>query len=107
EFTGSEFRIVARYRELDGTAIHPNAVMGFSERQYRERDAWNARNSRFNSVPVPLDPDLPIPWSPVWSLTEEREKLLPTQFLYFPGPTVSPAPWPGCCRACSNGNAAG
>jgi ribosomal protein S12 methylthiotransferase accessory factor len=107
EFTGSEFRIVASYRELDGTAIHPNAVMDFSERQYRERDAWNARNSRFNSVPVPLDPDLPIPWSPVWSLTEEREKLLPTQFLYFPGPTVSPAPWPGCCRACSNGNAAG
>jgi ribosomal protein S12 methylthiotransferase accessory factor len=107
EFTGSEFRILGSCRELGASAIHPNAVMGFSERQYRERAAWNARGSRFNSVPEPLDPDRPIPWTPVWSLTGEREKLLPTQFLYFPGPTVSPEPKPRCCRACSNGNAAG
>jgi len=107
EFTGSEFRILKSYRELGERAIHPNSVMGYSERQFRERDAWNARGSRFNAVPEPLDPDQPIPWSPVWSLTGEREKLLPTQFLYFPGPAASPAPWPRCCRACSNGNAAG
>jgi ribosomal protein S12 methylthiotransferase accessory factor len=107
EFTGSEFQTVASYRELGASAIHPNAVMGFSERQFRERDGWNARGSRFNTVPEPLDPDQPIPWTPVWSLTEEREKLLPTQFLYFPGPTGSPGPKARCCRACSNGNAAG
>ncbi len=58
-------------------------------------------------VPAALDPDLPIPWSPVWSLTQERERLLPTQLLYFPGPAAAPEPRPGCCRACSNGNAAG
>ena len=107
EFTGSEFRILGSCRELGERAIHPNAVMGFSERQFGEREAWNARGSRFNAVPEPLDPDQPIPWSPVWSLTGERERLLPTQFLYFPGPAASPAPWPRCCRACSNGNAAG
>jgi ribosomal protein S12 methylthiotransferase accessory factor len=107
EFTGAEFRTLATYRELGAGAIHPNAVMGFSERQFRERDAWNTRGSRFNSVPEPLDPDQPIPWSPVWSLTGSREKLLPTQFLYFPGPAVSPEPRRRCCRACSNGNAAG
>jgi ribosomal protein S12 methylthiotransferase accessory factor len=83
EFTGSEFRILGTYRELGDRAIHPNAVMGYSARQYLERDAWNARGSHFNAVPVPLDPDAAIPWSPVWSLTEDREKLLPTQFLYF------------------------
>ena len=107
EFTGAEYRIQATFRELGADAIHPNAVMGYSDRQYRERDAWNQRGSHFNSVPEPLDPDLPIPWSPVWSLTEGREKLLPTQFLYFAGPAVSPGPRSRCCRACSNGNAAG
>ena len=107
EYTGSEYRVVGTCRELAGRAIHPNAVMGYSERQFRERDAWNARRSRFNMVPAALDPDLPIPWSPVWSLTEERERLLPTQLLYFPGPAAAPGPRPGCCRACSNGNAAG
>jgi len=107
EFTGSEFRVLGSYRELAADAIHPNAVMGYSERQFRDRGAWNARRSHFNSVPEPLDPDLPIPWTPVWSLTEAREKLLPTQFLYFPGPTLWPGPSPRCCRACSNGNAAG
>ena len=107
EFTGSEFRTLGSYRELGSAAIHPNSVMGYSETQFLERDAWNARGSHFNSVPEPLDPDHPIPWTPVWSLTEEREKLLPTQFLYFSGPTLSPEPRPRCCRACSNGNAAG
>ena len=107
EYTGAEFQVLGRYRDLGAGAIHPNAVMGFSERQYRERDAWNARGSRFNAVPEPLDPDCLMPWSPVWSLTEHRQKLLPTQFLYFPGPTGSPEPRQRCCRACSNGNAAG
>jgi ribosomal protein S12 methylthiotransferase accessory factor len=107
EYTGTECRIQGSLRELGDRAIHPNAVMGYSERQYRERDAWNTRKSRFNRVPAPLDPDLPIPWSPVWSLTQERERLLPTQFLYFAGPAAFPGPHPACCRACSNGNAAG
>lgn len=107
EYTGAEYRIQATLRELGDRAIHPNAVMGFSERQYRERDVWNARGSAFNRVPVPLDPDLPMPWSPVWSLTRETERFLPTQFLYFAGPNAVPEPHLGVCRACSNGNAAG
>ena len=107
EFTGAEYQVVASYRELGARAIHPNAVMGYSERQYLERDAWNARGSHFNGVPEPLDPDLPMPWTPVWSLTEGREKYLPTQFLYFAGPTARPGPRANVCRACSNGNAAG
>ncbi|MDR3670183.1 MAG: TOMM precursor leader peptide-binding protein [Holophaga sp.] len=107
EYTGTEFQVLGRYRELGEGAIHPNAVMGFSDRQFQERDQWNARGSHFNSVPEPLDPDQVLPWTPVWSLTGEREKLLPTQFLYFPGPGASPEPRARCCRACSNGNAAG
>jgi ribosomal protein S12 methylthiotransferase accessory factor len=81
EYTGGEYRILASYRELGDAAIHPNAVMGFSEQQYRARADWNARGSRFNGVPEPLDPDQRIPWSPVWSLTAQRQKLLPTQCL--------------------------
>ncbi len=90
EFTGSEFRILKSCRELGDAAIHPNAVMGFSERQFRERELWNARGSRFNAVPEPLDLDRPIPWSPVWSLSEEREKLAAHPVPLFPRPRGLP-----------------
>jgi ribosomal protein S12 methylthiotransferase accessory factor len=107
EFTGAEYRILGTLRGLGDRAIHPNAVMGYSERQYREREAWNARRSRFNTVPAPLDPDQSIPWSPVWSLTRGEERLLPTQFLYFAGPATTLGDREAYCRPCSNGNAAG
>ncbi|WP_201094451.1 TOMM precursor leader peptide-binding protein, partial [Thiocystis minor] len=98
---------VREMRERHGDAvIHPNAVMGYSARQLAERDAWNAKGSKFNRVPEPLDETLPIDWTPVWSLTQEGYKYLPTQLLYYASPASA-----DCDRffamGCSNGNASG
>lgn len=106
EYTGREYRIAARYTDLGADAIHPAACMLYSERQYRERAAWNARGSRFNRVPEPFDDDRVVNWSPVWSLTEQRHKYLPTQYVYFAAPAAD-GDDTFYCFGCSNGNASG
>ena len=90
--------------KLQGEAVDPCSVMQFSETQYREREAWLARGSRFQIVPVPFDPGATISWSPVWSWTERRRKFLPTSLLYYGYPQSSEALY---CWADSNGAAAG
>ena len=106
EATGAEVRIASSLRELGEAGIHPNEVMRFSDRQYRERAAWNARRSKFNRVPEVFDESARIDWTPVWSLTERRNKYLPTQSLYYgAGPGVhAPSAY---CIPCSNGCASG
>ena len=83
QFRGTELRIPATFRELGAAAIHPSRVANYSDRQYRERAAWNARHAPSHYVPEPFDPDARIDWTPLWSLTEQRHKLLPTQLLYY------------------------
>jgi len=103
-FFGDEPRRTARIEELGDAAVAPNDYMRFSERQFEERETWNRRSaSRRTFVPEPFDPRLPIEWSPVWSLTGERERFLPTALCYY-GARVLGAPF---CVAESNGNAAG
>jgi ribosomal protein S12 methylthiotransferase accessory factor len=83
-FHGDEARITASYAELGpDDAIEPNALHLYSERQFAERAEWNARPSHFHWVTPPMDPEAPVEWSPVWSLTERRHKYLPTSALYF------------------------
>ncbi|MDR3671411.1 MAG: TOMM precursor leader peptide-binding protein [Holophaga sp.] len=107
KLTGTEFQVMASLAELGGQAIHPNAVMGYSDRQFQMRTASPGPTSRFNRTPAPFNPDGRIPWSPVWSLTEGRPKLLPTAFLYFPTAGRRPGDPPAYCFSCSNGNASG
>lgn len=106
EYTGREYRIAASYTDLGADAIHPVACMLHSERQYRERDAWNAKGSKFNRVPEPFADDRVINWSPVWSLTAQRHKYLPTQYLYFVADAAD-GDKTFLCQGCSNGNASG
>jgi ribosomal protein S12 methylthiotransferase accessory factor len=103
-FRGDEPRRTASYRELGDAAIHPNAHMLYSVRQYAERAAWNARGSGFQIVSDPLDEDAQIEWTPLWSLTDRAFKYLPTASCYFSYPTRPDQffSWPD-----SNGNAAG
>lgn len=110
ERQGDEVIVTASYRQMQAThgedVIHPNAVMAYSARQQTEHAAWNARKSKFNRVPEALDEDLPIDWTPVWSLTHDRHRYLPTQLLYYRSPASA-----DCDRffamGCSNGNASG
>lgn len=110
EADGSEIRISGSFREMRSkwgeAVIHPNTVMRYSDKQYAERAIWNARKSKFNRVPEPFDEEICVDWTPMWSLTEERHKYLPTQLLYFRARAGK-----DCdtfyCMGCSNGNASG
>jgi ribosomal protein S12 methylthiotransferase accessory factor len=102
-FQGDEPRTASRrLRDLGEAAIHPNACMQYSELQYRQRAALNARQSPWNWVPEPFNEDAPVEWTPVWSLTRQAVRYLPTAFCYYDYPQE-----PESCFACSNGNAAG
>ena len=85
-FHGDEIRCrksLADFEEAgESEAIPPNAVQLFSDRQLNEADAINARGHPYNFVPARLDLDTEVEWSPVWSLTQERHRYLPTSLLY-------------------------
>ncbi|MGW4564622.1 TOMM precursor leader peptide-binding protein [Streptomyces sp. NPDC004561] len=100
---GDEPVVVDSYRALGDAAVHPNACQLYADRQFREREHWNRSGSPFHHVPEPFDESRPVEWTPVWSMTERRHRLLPTSMLYFPsGAPASHGPY-----ADSNGNAAG
>lgn len=103
-FRGDEPRRRASRNQLGDAAVPLEDCLQFSARQYRDRDAWNARQSRYNFVPVPLDPAAEIEWTPVWSLSREGPRYLPTAFCYFYYPHRD---GPAFCVSDSNGNAAG
>ena len=102
-FDGSEPRLRAPWHQLAHTAIHPNACMGFSSRQYEQRSQLNRHDHKSYWVPLPLDGEQPIDWSPLWSLTREQTIFLPTSFCYYGYISSDPV----YAYADSNGCAAG
>jgi bacteriocin biosynthesis cyclodehydratase domain-containing protein len=104
-FRGDEARRLTTFDDLGDAAIDPRDVMLYSERQYARggmaRDV-DAVSSTFHAVPAPFDPARRVDWSPVWSLTEQRQRWLPTSYLYFNTPVPNPFAF-----ADSNGNAGG
>lgn len=101
---GIEPRRRATRAEMGEAAIHPNAISNWSVRQYATREQWNKNNEGFNWVGAPFREDQPIDWSPVWSLTQGRERWLPTPFCYF---SYHGDPEHDFYRAESNGCASG
>ena len=103
-FQGYETRHKGTCKQMGTAAIHPNACMHFSDRQYQTRDEWNAScDSLFQKVTDPFDEELEIEWTPVWSLTHQDWKLLPTAYCYYGYEPREPR----FCMADSNGAAAG
>ncbi|WP_046088149.1 TOMM precursor leader peptide-binding protein [Streptomyces antioxidans] len=99
-FQGDEPRQRARYRDLcPDDVVHPDTVQLFDPRQFRD-PALPVRHR----VQKPFDEGAELDWTPVWSLTAERHRLLPTALLYYGAPQP---PDRHCCRADSNGAAAG
>jgi oxazoline/thiazoline synthase len=103
-FRGDEPRLAAPYTKIADEAIHPDQLTLFSESQYSHREEWNRREGRYNFAPERFDSKRRIDWSPVWSITEQQTKYLPTAYCYF-GYPFDPAH--DFCRPDSNGNAAG
>lgn len=100
---GDELTVRASYRSLGELAVHPDRCQLFHERQLRDRRRWNKTHSALQHVCEPFDEKAVHEWTPVWSLTGQTQRLLPTELLYFGrGPQ-----WSGQLSANSNGNAAG
>jgi oxazoline/thiazoline synthase len=106
-FQGDEIRQQGSYLQMQNKAIHPNVCMNFSQAQYQNRQEWNAVYSGFSGgfqrVPEPFDEAREIEWTPVWSLTHQDFKYLPTAYCYY-GYSIPSNP---DCWADSNGCAAG
>ena len=103
-FQGTEPRIESSFKDLGHKAIHPNACMNFSQAQYDRRQEWNRNyQSFFQRVPDPFEEEEEMEWTPVWSLSEQDFKYLPTAYCYF----GYPKPERPSCWADANGCAAG
>ncbi|WP_426612525.1 TOMM precursor leader peptide-binding protein [Bradyrhizobium sp. McL0616] len=102
-FDGTEPRVRASFASLGKAAIHPNACMGYSERQYAERESNNRRGHKAHWVPQPFQEDVEIEWSSLWSLTAEAMRYLPTSLCYYGYLSTDPV----FARGDSNGCAAG
>lgn len=110
ERRGSEPVLTASFNEMRTQfgldAIHPNDVMGYSDRQFAEREQSNGTLSPYSVVPELLDPSKQIDWTQVWSMTNERPKYLPTQLLYLRSSAAARLDRIYCI-ACTNGNSCG
>ncbi len=86
-YHGEEYYIVSSLNELGNKGIHPNTCMNFSENQFQTREEVNRICEKFHFlVPVPFDESLKMHWTPVYSLTEQNFKYLPSCFCYMQYP---------------------
>lgn len=102
-FQGNEIRHKDTYKNLGNAAIHPNSFLDFSEEQYKNRSQTNSEHAKSRNVPEPFDEESEIEWTPVWSLTYQQFKYLPTAYCYYGYPKKQNR----FCWANSNGAAAG
>ena len=104
-YQGDEPRKRATFAELEELAINPEDSLCISNSQYSNREEINKnRQAAHDWIPQRFDPNHSLDWTPVWSLTEERHKYLPTAFCYYNYPLSKEHRF---CKADSNGNAAG
>lgn len=105
-YRGDEPTIRASYRSLGAQAVHLHDCLLFSEAQYANRHGWNRHGNvgRFHVVPDPFDEEQELDWSPVWSLTNEHFKYLPSCYCYFGHPDTTRFRF---CFSDGNGNSAG
>lgn len=104
-YQGDEARISSAFTELKEKAIHPRHYLHFSSNQYQNRQVLNQKSQIAQDwIPQPFDESKVIDWTPVWSLTAQTYKYLPTAWCYYGYPLSKDMCF---CVADSNGNAAG
>jgi ribosomal protein S12 methylthiotransferase accessory factor len=103
---GEEPVCQAAYSDLDpGVAVHPSDLLTFSDNQFAGREEWNKDPlHRLHLVPERFRTDLPIDWSPAWSLTDGKERLVPSAYAWYGHPDLDRHFF---CVGDSNGNASG
>jgi len=85
-FRGDEPRKRATLSQLGESAISPDAIQLYSQRQFETRGEFNATASGHHRVPLPFRDDAEIEWSPAWSLTHARTRWIPTANCYLSYP---------------------
>lgn len=105
-YRGDEHTVKHSYTSLPYETINPQTIFQFSEYQYQNRYEWNnqQRGGSFHVVPNPFPSTQSIDWSPVWSLSENRFKYIPTAFCYYGHPETTTMFF---CTSDSNGVSAG
>ncbi len=104
-FQGDEPSERAAFEDLGEAAVHPSDLLLYSESQLDGRpDVAGRARDRALRVPPRLAAGRAIHWTPVWSLTRERRRQVPSSYCF----ADMPAP-PGerVCPYDSNGDAAG
>jgi len=104
-YHGDEYTIRSKYRDVLPNAFHPNECMGYSEKQFANRQQINSskKPSRCVLVPEKFDESKEIDWTPGWSLTHQEYFYIPTALCYYGHPEFKEH-W---CFPDSNGTAAG
>jgi ribosomal protein S12 methylthiotransferase accessory factor len=105
-YRGDEPVVRGSYQSLTPDAIHLQECLNFSEQQYQNRHQWNnqQKGGYIHVVPNPLVETQVLDWTPLWSLTEEKFKYLPSSFCYFGHPESAEFFF---CAGNSSGTAAG
>ncbi|MCB8960145.1 MAG: TOMM precursor leader peptide-binding protein [Ardenticatenales bacterium] len=100
-----ELRLRASYQDLGGQGLHlQNEILFFSEKQYANRLPWNRQQKTlYHMVPNPFDEKITLDWSPIWSLTSQEKRYIPTSYCYYGHPELHHH----FSGADSNGSAAG
>lgn len=107
QWTGAQPTRLATWRELGQDAPHPGSLLGFSARQYAERETRNALLGRMNRIPEPFRPDARIEWCPAWSLRDDAPRWLPARYCHFDYANPDVAEDHSFCLADSNGCSSG
>lgn len=103
-FQGNEQTVLSSMQELGDSAIDPRLCMLYSVNQYQNRKFWNSRQNPFEHVPLPFDPKMTLSWSPIWSMTRNEVRYLPTSYCYY---NFQGQEKHSFCTADSNGCASG
>lgn len=106
-WVGTVPRRRGRLADLGDDAIHPHRLLNFSDYQYDNREALNGQSGPLHYISRRFDETAEIEWTPVWSLTHETVRWVPTRACYF---DYRAAGVPGdhdFCIADSNGCASG
>ncbi len=103
-YQGDEPKIKASLASLNEEAIHPESFLLFSQNQYKIREEWNQSCSSFHLIPPSFNPNEEFEWTPIWSLSNNKFKYLPTALCYY---AYSLQKNKEFGLADSNGNAAG
>lgn len=102
-YQGYEYTINSTYAELKD-AVHPRSYLHYSEAQYAKREMLNASiYAVTDHIPEPFEEQTEISWTPLWSLTFEHFKYLPTAYCYDRATDAGRR----FCACDSNGHAAG